>query len=56
MTFEDWFHETEVFSLRCERFHDDIVNMSSRPYKTQYDVMVKWLEAAYEVGKEHGKS
>ncbi len=50
-TFDDWFYERENFSLRCERFYDDLM---------QYDMdmvdsgeIVKWLRAAYETGREH---
>lgn len=56
MTFDQWFYGSEVYSLRCERFYDDVQDMSSRPYKIQHEVMLKWLRAAYEVGAEHKKT
>lgn len=51
MKFEDWFHETENFSLRAERFYDDLVYyQEDRPER-----IVEWLRAAYEAGREHGR-
>jgi hypothetical protein len=56
MKFDEWFYGSEGYSLRCERFYEDILNMSSRPYKIQQEVMLKWLQAAYEVGAENEKT
>ena len=49
MTFEDWFLESEVFSLRCERFYDDLIHYQG----DNPEIIIKWLKAAYEVGREH---
>lgn len=45
MTFEDWFYELEGFGLRAERFYDDFID-------GDMEKMIKWLEAAYDSGKE----
>ena len=52
MTFEEWLNESEVYSLRCERLYEDLVENNARPYQTKYDLVVKWLRAAYDVGYE----
>jgi hypothetical protein len=54
MTFEEWLNESEVYSLRCERLHDDLVENDSRPHKVKYDLVLKWLKAAYDVGYDRG--
>lgn len=52
MKFEDWFHEPENFSLRAERFYEEI-----RYYKYNDKMdnsrILEWLRAAYEAGREH---
>lgn len=45
-TFEDWFDELESFSLRSERFLVDVER--NKPDQ----VMVEWLRAAFEAGRE----
>jgi hypothetical protein len=51
MTFDEWFNEFEIFSLRSERFYDELEH-----YKDGYtEDMVKWLKAAYEAGHEEGQ-
>ena len=54
MNFEDWFYETEVYSLRAERFYEELMSYHSDLVGDQN--IVRWLRAAYEVGKEHGKA
>lgn len=44
--FEAWFDELESFSLRSERFFVDVER--NKPDQ----VMVKWLRAAFEAGRE----
>jgi hypothetical protein len=48
MTFKDWFYEIENFSMRCERFYDDLVHYQGDNAET----IVRWLEAAYQSGYE----
>ena len=45
-TFDDWFNEQELFGLRSERLHA----IMEEP--KQWSVVVKWLEAAYNQGRE----
>jgi hypothetical protein len=42
MTFDEWFNDAENYGMRCERF-----------YYEDAMFIVKWLEAAYQVGYEH---
>lgn len=51
MNFEDWFHEVEVFSLRSERFYDDLLTYKLDGVEAAH--LQKWLRAAYEAGREH---
>jgi len=44
-TFDDWFNEQELFGLRSERLHAIME-------PNQWSVIVKWLEAAYNQGRE----
>jgi len=46
MTFNDWLNEIEVYSSRAERLQCDFENAMD------YPMFVKWLRAAYDVGKE----
>lgn len=55
MQFDEWFNETEVFSLRAERFFNDLdhhVPDSQGSNKR----MVEWLKAAYKAGYEQGRN
>jgi hypothetical protein len=55
MQFDEWFNEIEVFSLRGERFFNDLdhhVPDSQGSSKR----MVEWLRAAYNAGYEQGKA
>lgn len=50
--FDTWFEEMEGFSFRSERFYDDFDYAA----KTKdYKMIIKWLQAAYEVGYEDGQ-
>jgi hypothetical protein len=51
-TFEDWFTELEGYSLRAERFYDE---MDTHTDGMTAIAMVKWLRAAYEAGKDHAQ-
>lgn len=51
MRFEDWFDETEVFSLRSERFYDDLITYKLEGVEVEH--LVKWLKAAYYAGYDH---
>ena len=54
MKFEDWFDENEVFSLRSERFYDDLITYKLEGVEAEH--LVKWLRAAYDVGHAHALS
>lgn len=43
--FDDWFNEQELYSLRSDRLHSLLDNK-------QWMVVCKWLEAAYNQGRE----
>jgi hypothetical protein len=51
-SFDDWFEEMEGFSFRSERFYDDF-DFAAKT--NDYGVIIKWLQAAYEVGYNHGQ-
>ena len=59
MEFNDWFYEIEGYALRCERFYDDLDRLQQFnngdyiPGDPSYQDIVRWLKAAYEVGREH---
>jgi hypothetical protein len=61
MTFDDWLHEKENYSLRIERLYDDIdvitgvANNAAEDFTNKVTIM-SWLEAAYQAGYEQGKS
>lgn len=47
--FDEWFDELEGYSFRSERFYDDFDYAA----KTRnYDLIIEWLRAAYQMGKE----
>ena len=53
MNFYDWFDEIENFSLRSERFFDEL---EQRPYGNLDQAnkrMIAWLRAAYDAGYQH---
>jgi hypothetical protein len=45
--FNDWLWEQEGFSLRADRLFADLGSDYER-----YEIVVNWLKAAYEVGKQ----
>jgi hypothetical protein len=47
--FNDWLWEQEGFSLRADRLFADL----GSDYK-RYEIVVNWLKAAYEIGKQEG--
>lgn len=51
MTFDEWFNEIEVFSLRSERFYNDL-DHHKEGSEGSYNRMAVWLKAAYEAGAE----
>ena len=52
MQFEDWFDELEMFSLRSERFYNDLDHTRPDSIESQKR-MVEWLKAAYDAGQLH---
>lgn len=52
MDFDAWFDELEGFVFRSERFYDDFDFAANTK---DYQVIVKWLQAAYEVGYADGQ-
>jgi hypothetical protein len=47
--FDEWFYEMEGYSYRSERFWDDFEYAAKT---NNYLLMVNWLRASYEMGKE----
>jgi len=45
--FNDWLWEQEGFSLRADRLFADLGSDYER-----YEIVVNWLKAAYEIGKQ----
>ena len=52
MNFDEWFWETEGYAFRSERFYDDFDYAAKMK---DYKMIVKRLQAAYEVGYEEGQ-
>lgn len=53
MTFKEWLDEQEGFSgPRMYRLMDDI----NSPDPAYNELILMWLKAAYDVGREHGES
>lgn len=52
MSFDKWLYQPENYSLRSERFYADLDAVIDGRLK--YDVILGWLQAAYEVGFDHG--
>lgn len=55
MQFDEWFNEIEVFSIRSERFYDDL-DHHKEGVQGSYNRMAVWLKAAYAAGYEQGKA
>lgn len=51
MTFDDWFWEIEKFSGRNERFYDALERYRNGDLSEV--LIVDWLKAAYDTGREH---
>lgn len=49
--FDEYIYGIENFSLRFERFCEDVTHARSDE-KIDFAIMLKWLEAAYRVGAE----
>jgi hypothetical protein len=49
MTFDEWLDEIEVFASRLERLYGDFPEVEDR------EKLLKWLEAAYNVGYDRAK-
>jgi hypothetical protein len=47
--FEQYFNELEGYTLRAERFYDDV---EVPDVKLRAKLMRKWLEAAFDMGYE----
>jgi len=65
MTLRDWLMDTEGYSFRMERLYDDIdemllddsiIDVSSDEGQKYHRRMLAWLQSAYDVGFEQGKS
>lgn len=50
MTFEQWLYGVEGFSLRFERLYEDLNDYQG----DNIEIVLKWLQAAYDVGYEQG--
>jgi hypothetical protein len=51
MKFNEWLSEVEIYSTREERFKEDAL-FTDAEHRVQ--IMKKWLEAAYNMGYDHG--
>ena len=49
--FYEWFHSLENYSLKSERFYDDLASVMRRDSSPQ--LIVDWLKSAYMMGKEN---
>jgi hypothetical protein len=47
-SFNEWFNEVENYSMRSERFYNDLMTIKSA--SLHFDKMSVWLKAAYEEG------
>jgi hypothetical protein len=47
MSFDNWLNEIESYSLRVERLFEELADNDVDKYK----LIIKWLESAYEQGK-----
>lgn len=55
MKFDEWFNGIEVYSLRSERFYDDL-DHHKEGSEGSYNRMAVWLKAAYEAGHDEALS
>lgn len=49
--FNEWLNEIEGFGLRLERLYEDLNDYQG----DNIEIVLKWLEAAYNVGYEDGR-
>jgi hypothetical protein len=47
--FDDWLWQREGFGYRADRLFADL-----RGDPAQYEIVINWLKAAYEIGKQEG--
>lgn len=47
--FNDWLWQQEGFGYRADRLFADL-----RGDTAQYEIVINWLKAAYEIGKQEG--
>jgi hypothetical protein len=52
MKFEDWLYETDHTGLRLEHLYEDLADYQG----DNVSIIIKWPEAAYNVGYEHRDS
>ena len=52
MTFNDWLHDAEAYSVRIERLQETFAHMDKNDWKA----LMNWLEAAYRVGYQEGRN
>lgn len=48
MPFKEWFEQFENYSMRCERFYDDLIDYKG----DNAEIIVRWLRLAYQAGYE----
>ena len=51
MTFNDWLHDIEAYSVRIEHLQETFAHMDKNDWKA----LMNWLEAAYRVGYQEGR-
>lgn len=57
MTYTEWLDEIECYSCRWERLVDDLKSCDFKTHnKESFAIVSSWLEAAYKVGFEEGRS
>lgn len=54
-TFEEWLNEIEGYSLRKERAYDELVEYEHGSYTARWNMVLDWLQAAFEAGAESQK-
>lgn len=55
-TFEEWLNETEGYSLKKERAYDELVEYEHGSYTARWNMVLDWLQAAFEAGVESQKN
>ena len=51
--FRDWLYEEEGFGVRISRLVEDVEYSFGKKYHPdEFKVLMKWLEAAFECGRE----